>query len=66
MVLRRMVKTSSVRKAGTVLGVSGAYVHDVLKRRRALTENLAEALGFDLVPPPPAAKRTWKSRERAA
>jgi hypothetical protein len=67
MVLRKMVKASSVRKAGSVLGISGAYVHDVLKRRRALSENLAEALGFDLVPPPPEAKRRWQSRkERAA
>jgi hypothetical protein len=60
MVLRRIVKESSVRKAGLFLGVSGAYIHDVLHRRRRLSENLAEALGYALIPPPPAPLRLWK------
>jgi hypothetical protein len=59
MALRKRVRVSSVRKAGADLGVSGAYVHDVLKGRRGLSENLAKSLGFLLIPPPPQAGRKW-------
>lgn len=62
MALRKIVRATSVRKTGVSLGVSGAYVHDVLKGRRGLSENLAESLGFDLIPPPPVVRRKWKLR----
>ncbi len=63
MALRRRVKTASYRKVAEVLGVSGAYIHDILKRRRGITEKLAGELGFELVPPPKPKPRRWKKTE---
>jgi hypothetical protein len=65
MALRRATKGISVRKAGEVFGVSGAYIHDVLKRRRGISEKLASQLGYELRPPP---KRSWilKPKKEAA
>ena len=57
MALRRAVKPYTIRKAGEVFGVSGAYMHDVLKRRRRIPEKLANQLGFFLVPPAPASRK---------
>ena len=59
MALRKRTAGLSVRKAGSELGVSGAYIHDVLKRRRGISENIASQLGFDLVPPPKPLPRQW-------
>ena len=63
MVLRKRIVGLSVRKAGSTLGVSGAYIHDVLKRRRGVSENKASQLGFELVPPPKPPKRKWKLKK---
>jgi hypothetical protein len=35
------------------LGVTAAYVSDILKHRRGLSENIARALGFKPIPSPP-------------
>ena len=62
MALRKTIRGLSVRKAGALLGVSGAYIHDVLKRRRGISENIASQLGFELVPPPKPQPRQWTLR----
>ena len=59
MALRKSTKGLSVRKAGVLFGVSGAYIHDVLKRRRGISETIASYLGFILVPPPKPQPRQW-------
>lgn len=63
MVLQKRVKASSVRKVGEVLGVSGAYVHDVVKGRRGISVYIASTLGFDPIPPP-VHIRKWKLRSK--
>ena len=60
--LRRLVKGTSYRKAAEKLGVSAGYVQDVLKRRRGLSEQLAGALGFELVPPAKPKPRKWTAK----
>jgi hypothetical protein len=62
MALRKSTKGLSVRKAGVLFGVSGAYIHDVLKRRRGISETIASYLGFILVPPPKPQPRQWKRK----
>jgi plasmid maintenance system antidote protein VapI len=48
--LKRQVKATSYRKTASELGVSFGYVQDVVKGRRRLTDRIAIALGYDLVP----------------
>jgi hypothetical protein len=66
MALRKTTKGLSVRRAGALLGVSGAYIHDLLKRRRGISENIASQLGFELVPPPKPSPRKWILRKGAS
>jgi len=65
-VLRKMVKQTSFRRTAAELGVTAAYVSDILKHRRGLSERIAKALGFDPLPspPPPAQKYTRKSEAK--
>ena len=56
--LRRMVKGSTYRKTAEKLGVTGGYVIDVVKGRRAMTETIASGLGFTESPTRPA-PRKW-------
>ena len=56
MALRKRIEGMSIRKAASLLGVSGAYMHDVLHERRGISERMGEWLGFDLIPPP---ERKW-------
>jgi plasmid maintenance system antidote protein VapI len=56
MALRKRIEGLSIRKAGTALGVSGAYIHDLIHHRRGISANIAEQLGFALVPQEP---RKW-------
>lgn len=51
MALRKATEGLSIRKAAAHFGVSGAYIHDVLKGRRGISEKIASQLGFELVPP---------------
>jgi hypothetical protein len=59
MALRKATKGLSVRKAGATLGVSGAYIHDILHNRRGISEVIANRLGFMLIPPPKPIARRW-------
>lgn len=63
MALRKTTKGMSVRKAGKSLGVSGAYIHDILNGRRGISENIGASLGFSLIPPPKPAPRKWVRRQ---
>jgi phenylalanyl-tRNA synthetase beta subunit len=67
-VLRKMVKQTSFRRTAAELGVTAAYVSDILKHRRGLSERVARALGFEPIasPRPPAQLYTRKSRGGAA
>lgn len=58
MALRKRIKGMSVRQAGATFGVSGAYIHDVLHKRRGISEKIGNALGFELIPRP---ARTWRT-----
>ncbi len=61
-VLLKKVKGASYRKVGAALGLSAAYICDVVKGRRGLSEALAGALGFKLVPPEKPAPRKWTAK----
>lgn len=64
MALRKATEPYSIRKAGEVFGVSGAYMHDVLNGRRRIPEKLANQLGFFLIPPAPS-ERKWTTKAAA-
>lgn len=59
MALRKMTKAMSLRKVGDSLGVSAAYIYDLVNKRRGISESLAGKLGFSLVPPPTPEERKW-------
>ena len=61
MALRKRIEGLSIRKAGAALGVSGAYIHDLIHQRRGISVNLAELLGFSLVPQKP---RQWTRKQK--
>jgi plasmid maintenance system antidote protein VapI len=64
--LKRQVKATSYRKTALALGISFGYVQDVVKGRRRLTDTIATALGYDVVPveavKTPA--RRWTKKEK--
>jgi plasmid maintenance system antidote protein VapI len=46
--LEEWTNKTSLRKTAKALGFSPAYISDVMKCRRNVSENLAEALGFNM------------------
>lgn len=57
--LAKVVEREGLRGAARELGFSAPFVGDVLHGRRNLTETLGNALGFELLPPPPTPARVW-------
>ena len=54
--LRKKVKGSSYRKAALSLRTDGAFIYQVLKGKKNLSDNLGIALGFKPISAPP---RKW-------
>jgi hypothetical protein len=48
-VIRQQCKAASMRKVAEALGVTPAYISDILKKRRAVSEMIAEKFGFERV-----------------
>jgi hypothetical protein len=45
--LETLVRTSTLRAAAAKIGISTAYLHDVINRRRHVSEPLAAKLGYE-------------------
>ena len=48
-VISKEIKLTSLRKTAARVGISAAYLSDIMRRNRGISENVANAFGFQQV-----------------
>ena len=47
--IKKRMEGSSIREAAEGYGISAAYLHDILRGKRAISKNAAEKFGFEQI-----------------
>jgi hypothetical protein len=58
--LKRAIDANGLRSTARSLSLSPTFISQVMKGERGVSETLALALGFELIPPTPVQRR-WRT-----